>query len=330
MDKVSSDITVKIDDRVRLLSSLLAATRFPEDEWKRNPHGSHLHARATRKRLAQFTEHPSVAMLQAQLEQQISLESLFTAFLNLELADFSFHDASIFPADFDKQLQAFFTDAGLQAWWESEHDWRQGADDMNRLLNGMALKDFFRPFFGEIPETLVLMPNILYPSDQEITLRFEDQLIVIVPPRVAWGESPPWPYGEDPAHVYRAAIQNFGIVLMHEYLGKHAEALAQAAQTPLPLNDAIKALYPTWEAQFTVLFCAAAVALYLEDHVNVREANAFALMERKTRGIDILPAAISVLRRYRGDLATGKYRELADFLPMFPKQLKLATRIKAL
>ncbi len=329
MDTVSSDVIVRVDDRIRLLSSLLAATRFPEDEWQRNPHGSHLHARAARKHLADYSGQAAI-ILQAHLDGEIPLDSLFSVFLSLEMPDFQFSAANSFPADFNQQLQSFFTDADLQEWWESEPDWQQSAHDMNRLLDGVALKDFFQPFFGDIPETLVLMPNILYPSDQEITLRFEDQLIVIVPPRIAWGESPPWPYGEDPAHVYRAAIQNLGALLMHEYLQKYPEALAQASQTPLPLNNALMALYPTWEAQFTNIFCAAAVALYLEDHVSAREANAFALMERKTRGIDILPAAISVLRRYRSDLAIGKYKGLADFLPMFPKQLKLATRIKAL
>lgn len=330
MDTVSSDVIVKVDDRVRLLSTLLAATRFPDDEWQRNPHGSHLHARATRKRLADYDGQAAALSLQAQLDGQTPLDALFAAILTLKLPDFRFSGNDHFSDVFAEELQAFFNNADLQAWWDSEPDWQQSASDMNRLLEGMALKSFFHPFFGDIPETLVLMPNILYPSDQEITLRFEDQLIVIVPPRVAWGESPPWPYGEDPAHVYRAAIQNFGALLMREYLQNHSSKLAEVSQTPLPLNETLLTLFPTWEAQFTNIFCAAAVALYLEDHVSAREANAFALMERKTRGIDILPAAISVLRRYRSDLALGKYRELADFLPVFPKQLKLATRIKAL
>ena len=41
-----SDVRVKLDDRVRLLGAVLAATDYPEQMQRVKPHGTHAHARA--------------------------------------------------------------------------------------------------------------------------------------------------------------------------------------------------------------------------------------------------------------------------------------------
>ncbi|MBZ0288207.1 MAG: hypothetical protein K8I30_11380, partial [Anaerolineae bacterium] len=54
------DVVVRLDDRIRLMSALLAATNWPDKSQERQPHGTHAHARATRKYLAEWIKHDAV------------------------------------------------------------------------------------------------------------------------------------------------------------------------------------------------------------------------------------------------------------------------------
>lgn len=155
-------------------------------------------------------------------------------------------------------------------------------------------------------------------------------LICVAPPRLAWGDSPPWPFDEDPAHIYRGALTEYGRLLLLAYLRTNTGRVAEAAKTPMPVGEQFQNLHPTWEDQFITLFVAAAVAIYLEDHVNKAEASAYVLMARKAQGMTILPGTVSVLRRYLSEKASGRYESLLDFLPIFPKQLRIAKKIVTL
>ena len=117
---------------------------------------------------------------------------------------------------------------------------------------------------------------------------------------------------------------------MSSYLRAHAEQLGDPNENPLPITDKFRALYPTWTEQFANLFVAGAVAIYLEDHVSQAEANAYVLLERKMRGLEILPGVIHVLRHYLRELETGRYQTLLDLLPNFSRRLRIANKIVSL
>ena len=69
MAQVMDSVEVVIDNRVRLMSALLAATSWPDDEQTRKPHGTHAHARGTRKLLQVYDKHPAVLIMQALLDR---------------------------------------------------------------------------------------------------------------------------------------------------------------------------------------------------------------------------------------------------------------------
>jgi hypothetical protein len=198
------------------------------------------------------------------------------------------------------------------------------------MFKGIEFRPFLKPFLGEVSEELIFIPSISYPTNLEIGIRHNNELVCVAPPRLAWGDSPPWPFDEDPGHVYRAALSQYGRLLMLAYLRENAEQLATVAETPLPVSDQFRAKFPTWQEQFTNLFVAAAAALYLEKTISKAEANAYILMERKTNGMVILPAMVSVLRRYLSEYEKGRYKSIIDFLPVFPKQLRVANKIVTL
>jgi hypothetical protein len=325
----TSDITVKLDDRVRLLSAVLAASRYPEQAQQRRPHGTHAHARATRKLLAPLQDHAAVQMTQTLLDQGAPLEALFTLVMAAHFPDMKVERPPRWlPNGWSDAMADFYTRANLAQWWREEDDaWQKPREDAARILEKAVFKPFLKPFVGEVTENFVFIPNISYPTDHEMGLRLVRDLVALIPPRLAWGDSPPWPYHEDPTHVYRAALAQYGYMLMMTYLRAHAAQVAEAAQTPLPVSDQFGL---TWQEQFTSLFVAGAVAIYLEDHVSKAEADAYMLMERKVRGMTILPGVVSVLRRYLSELEAKRYQNLIDFLPVFPKQLRVAKKIVTL
>src|SRR2546421_9158022 len=81
MDK--RQVTVRYDDRVRLLSAVLAATNYPDKAQDRKKHGTHLHARGTRKAVAEHTHQPAVSSMQALLDQKVPLSSMYSYVLRL-------------------------------------------------------------------------------------------------------------------------------------------------------------------------------------------------------------------------------------------------------
>ncbi len=326
-----SDVIVRLDDRIRLMSALLAATNWPEKSQQKQPHGTHLHARATRKYLADHLNHPAVQSMQHLLEQGAPLEAMYTFILCLSWPGLTLEIDRLpawVPSGWVMDIRDFYTTSNLVQWWRREDVlWQKSLTESQRMFKNVNFKPFLESFLGEINEDLVFVPNISYPSDQEIGIRIGRELVCIAPPRLAWGDSPPWPFDEDPAHVYRAALSQYGRLLLMTYLRANAAKLADVTKTALPVGDHLAALYPTWEEQFTALFVSAAVAIYLEDHVSQAEAKAYVLMARKAQGLTILPGTISVLRRYLSEREAGRYQSLLDFLPVFPKQLRVAKRI---
>lgn len=332
VEQGTTDVIVQLDDRVRLMSALLAATAYPDQAQHRRPHGTHAHARATRKYLHNWHDHPAAAGLETLLDQGAPLDALFTLALALRMPEMTFPQLPRWvPISWDTQIRSFYEQANIAGWWQEETEvWARGLIESRRMFEGVLLKPLFEPFVGTVPEQLIFLPNISYPTDTELALRVGGTLVAIVPPPLAWGDSAPWAFDRDLAHVYRAAIVAYGRLLMSQYLRQHADRITEAASTPLPLNDQMRALYPTWQEQFTAYFLAGLVAIYLEERVNPQEALAYVLMERKTRGMAALPAVVSVMRRYLSEFEAGKFKELADFLPLFPKQLRIANRLVSL
>lgn len=314
------------------MSALLAATSWPDDEQARKAHGTHAHARATRRMVQVYDKHPAVLILQALLDRGLPLEEAFTYILHQDWPGLAgdYHPTWA-PPTWSRHLLNFYEKSALADWWAEENDtWQRSLRESQAMFQTVTLGDFLKPFVGDVADDLVFVPNVCYPTDVELGIVTDGTLYCIAPPRLAWGDSPPWPFDEDPAHVLRAALIQFGRLLMTRYLAAHEAALIDAAQHKLPVNSDFAAQHPTWEAQFLQLFGAGIVAIYLEDYVSPQEAQAYVLMEKKVQGLKELPGVVSVLRRYLSGFAEGNYAEFAEYLPYFGKHLRVAKTITAL
>lgn len=328
----SPKLEVRIDDRARLMSALLAATTWPDQEQALRRHRAHVHARYTAKQVLAHANHAAVETLQTLLNQSVPLEAIYTYALSLSWPDLTLKtNIPWAPLHWNEQIGDFLVKTSLLDWWAEESDsWQRACDQVRQVVGQADLYAFFKPFIGDIREQLVLMPTISYPSDREIGVRVDGQLFCIVPPRIAWGDNEPWPFNEDAAHIFRGALSEFGRLLMVAYLRQNAAAVAPVATQPLPVGEKFRETHLTWGDQFIGLFVIGAVALFLEQTISLQEAKAYTLIENRVHGITIIPGVVSVLKRYLSEYAEGRYRELAEFLPNFPNHLRVAKRVVSL
>jgi hypothetical protein len=325
-------VQVRIDDRARLLSAILAATSWPDDEQTRKPHGVHAHARGTRRVVSGFAHHPAVHAMQTLLDKWAPLEAVYTYVMRLSWPGLETDEIPRWvPPKWNEQLKHFYEVTNLAEWWAEEEDrWSGAKTAAETALDGADFYAFLEVFIGPIAETLMFIPNICYPTDTEIGVRRGTELCCLAPPRIAWGSNPPWPFDEDPAHVLRAALSQYGRLLLLAYLRQHADALAPLAWQKLPITAQFAAKYPTFNEQFAALFVVGAVGLFLERTISKQEAKAYVLMRTKAEGVTILPGMVSVLGRYLEGRAAGRWNELIDYLPHFPRQLRVAKTITTL
>jgi len=328
-----SVISVKIDDRIRLMSVVLSATDYPMQAQARKKHHPHAHARGCAKMLhdKDMTKHPAVVALQALLDDNVSLKEIYTLIMMCDWPQLTIEQLPKWvPPRWNEHLWDFYKEANLEQYWkDSQSDWDNAVEQLTNVGKNVRFKEFLAQFVGEIEEDFIFMPNICYPANEEIGVRTNNnQLITIVPPPLAWGDSPPWPFDEETmlTHSYRAGLTEYGRLLLETYLKQYADKVAEASQKSMPVDDKFKDLHKTWEDQFTSLFVTGAVAIYLEDYVHKAEAKAYILMEKKARGMTIVPGVVSVLRRYLQERGK-KFENLADFLTVFPSQLRVAKRI---
>ncbi|MCA9889788.1 MAG: hypothetical protein KC546_15520 [Anaerolineae bacterium] len=332
---VNMPVTVSLDDRIRLLSAVLAATHYPQEAQDRGRHLAHSHARNTQKYLLNqgMNEHPAVKSLEDMLNRKVPLEALFTMMLLMPWPDLEVDSLPPFvPGNWPQQLHDFYLKSNIRGFWtENELPWQDAVTQSKLIFENVSFNEFLGQFTGDVSEKFVFMPNISYPAVEEMGLRYKDQLIAIVPPPQAWGDSPPWPYDDETQliSVYRGAVTQYARLLLHGYFRLNTEKLEEAKEKELPISDELKVVYPTWEDQFMMLYTKALVAMYLEDHVDPLEAKAYMLIERKANSIALLPGTISVLRRYLRERG-NRYESFMDFLPYFPTQLRVAKRIVSL
>lgn len=267
--------------------------------------------------------------MQALLDNGAPLEAMYTLVAHLPWPSLAISSLPKWvPSSWNTHLADFYQQAKLTDWWQAEQSlWDAAVSQSELVFKGTRFKAFLGQFVGDIDQELVFIPNIGYPTTREIAMSIGNkQLVAICPPRLAWGDSPPWPFDEDKHYVHRVALAQYARLLLIPYLRNHADVVSEAAKNELPVSDQFRALYPTWGEQFVNIFITAAIAVYIEQH-DEREARGYIQEQVKIHNIKILPGAVNVLKRYLQEREAGKFQTLSDFIPVFPKQLKVAKRI---
>ncbi|HRQ41438.1 MAG TPA: hypothetical protein PLD25_26255 [Chloroflexota bacterium] len=277
-------IEVKIDDRARLVTAVLAASDWPDEEQKQLTHAVHPHAKQTRQFVQKYKYHQAIRGVNEALLNGVTLEELFSTAVRCAWP--TFEPAEPLPhllkierwarslADFEHD-----TDIATTLWVQYQDVWQAAVDALQRIFADGRVASFLDRLTQMTNPQMVIMPNLVYPALTAVLATTQDTLYLLLPPPKAVGESPPWPYDEDPPTVVTTVCQHLSIRLMADRLA----ALERAQRE---------------------LFRHAATTLCLETAFDEFEAQAYQLRIKKTGNLPTLPVVTDQLRRYlNGDLA---------------------------
>ncbi len=255
-----TQVNIVIDDQLRLITAVLAASHWPDHEQAQLTHAVHPHAKQTRQYLAQYNTHPAVIWVNQVIERGEPLDDVFTA-ISQNVQQEAFAD--------------FLTTTKLTTFWQ-EHAalWDEAKSDLTDIFKESQLPAFLNQISDDpLTQTIRIMPNLTYPSLSPVLVSDFDTLTLLPSLPKAVGESPPWPYGEDPGWVHTNVCRR----LVQFALADTMEFLPEIKQA---------------------LLTHAAVTLYLETAVDEGEAMAYMVRSKKQHKLPTLPLVVENLRAY--------------------------------
>ena len=273
------NVQVVIDGRARLGMALLAASRWPELEQKQVTHAVHPHAKQTRQFVADAAAgQPAVVRLNQHLKIGWPVDVLFTAGLRCDWP--ALQPQEPLPIVFDDEqwamwLRQFSRSKDWPTFW-AQHAaaWQDAAADLSAIFQNSPLPAFLGQISGRpFTHTIAIVPNLVYPALTAVLAPTADTFYLLIPPPKAVGESPPWPYAEDPGWVHAQTIRR---LLQHI------------------LADELDKLTDEQEA----LLLHAAAALYMEQAIDDGEALAYVVRSKKQHNLPRLPLVVEKLRDY--------------------------------
>jgi hypothetical protein len=276
-------LTVRTDHRFRLVGALLAAGDWPEYEQSLKAYKAHRVADAAHKFFALHAGHSAASALRKLAGSGEGLPVMYRHALNED-----------WPAGFSEWIKEFerVTDA-VQFFTEHQPDFAQAEADARSVLSRADLRQFLLDLLGADERAYTFIPNLLYPGRQPVAVAAPAEVAVTAPPPIAWGTSHPWRYSERP----------------DEALGIIAEAFTRhLVAEKLPAE-----LQPHAE----VLGLAGAVH-FLREAEGHDAGDQLMVMQKKTRGLQQLPAVVMQLETLLAERRAGQYPSgVLDYVSRF-------------
>lgn len=272
-----SEVTITIDERARLVTAVLAASQWPQQEQAQLTHAVHPHAKQVHHFVLPFRGHPAVIGVNAALANGVPVDDLFAALLRCTWPELTPQEA--LPANVNPDwvtVVADFAQATAVATFWADHDapWHEAVTDLQAICQQSHLPDFIGRLSGRpLPKKLVVMPNLIYPALHSVLAETDATLYLLLPPPKAVGESPPWPFREGPDWVLAEACHRLVAYSM-------ADVLAQAG------------------AERAQLTTRAAITLFLEEALGEAEAMSYMVRCKRQFKLPTLPLAVDELRQF--------------------------------
>ncbi len=285
-----STFNVAIDERMRLVTAVLAASDWPDEEQKQQPHAVHSHAKQLRQFVQPFRSHPAVNGVNEALLNGVELEELFSAALRSTWPDFA--PTTELPHllkinEWVHSLADFARETSIMTLFWPKHTavWQEALSDLKKILAGDRLLSILGQLHdGEIETAVTLMPNLVYPALTPVVATTDDALLLLLPPPKAVGESPPWPYDEGPGWVVATVCRQ-----LIPYLLVTELAQMNRREQHLALHTA-------------AAFC-------LDQLMDESEAQAYLLRSKKAHDMLELPALFAKLQ---AEIESGNGRPLTS------------------
>ena len=273
-----STLTIKIDERLRLVTAVLAISNWSDDEQRQLTHAVHPQAKQVRHFLHTFSAHPAVIAANEALRNGVVLSDLFSAALRCTWPAFTPTMALPQVHKIEAWLPALATFARETAvaskyWPQQTAVWQEAAAALGSIFTDDQILNCLAQLSDQpVATSLTLMPNLIFPALTPIVATQKGDLTLLLPPPKAVGESPPWPFDEDPGWV---------VATVAEQLIPHllASELARLDEGERPLAS--------------YLAVAHCLAHMLDDF----EAQAYLLRAKKAHNLPQLPAMFARLQK---------------------------------
>jgi hypothetical protein len=269
-------LTVLIDERARLVTAVLAASDWPAIEQGHVPHAVHLHSKQLRQYVRPFHEHPAVTLVNQRLSKGGNPAEFFTSALGCSWPGFV--PLELLPngwQDWPPALVNFAEQTKIAAFWVAYNEpWEDACAGLETIFAQSQIVPFLGQLLGQpVPKNVAVMPTVTYPMLNPVLAETADTLFFILPPAKAWGESPPWPHGEDPGWVVTQTCWHLAGYFLADTLCKIDE-MGQS------------------------LLLHAAVTLCLENEFDEAEAMAYLVRSKKEHKLPRLPSVVEQMRNY--------------------------------
>lgn len=295
--------SVLIDDRARNLSALLAATDWPQREQAVKPHDVTPQAHLLNRQVQPFHDHPAARYLQAQIDANANLTDLFRRALSQP------DNADIEASALDSHLTDFSAAAQSDLLWQTQAEaWQDARQAVEVHITGVDIPGFLARFYGPSVLDYSYLPNLLYPTNQTIHFMVDDRAYCLFPPRLAWGQNPPWPFSEDREYVLKIGMLSF------------SKLAATTLFTDYP--DIVNYLTNN-ASELQALLAYGITALFL-DEVEPGAGSAFIMIEKRQNNLVNLPFVVELLENYLETQTKGLHTTLAGYLSEFVEGLQSA------
>jgi hypothetical protein len=259
--------------------AVLAASDWPNREQAQQTHAVHPQAKQTRYFAREFAAHPAVTYTNRALAAGAPVNDLFTAALRSRWPTFA--PAEPLPPTLSdglwlSALADFHQDTAISNtfWPQHEAAWYEAQSELAVIFQHSQLAQFLGRLSGRpLAQAITILPNLVYPALTPVVAPTQLSLFLILPPPKAVGESPPWPFAEDPGWALATACGQLTAYLL-------ADTLAQLDTTQ------------------QILLKHAATTLFLEQEIDDAEALAYQLRSRKEQKLPRLPLVVEALRNY--------------------------------
>jgi hypothetical protein len=267
-------IDIRIDDRIRLVASVLLLTKFVDENSGWQPHPLRT---GTLAFLRAYESHPCItASREIAGSQWMSAFYCYAVLLEPEAGTFALRPDAVpavynarFVKDFEERgysdlLRRFYEDTEIARFWSRTEDlWREVLEDCRYCLQGCGLDEFLSLFFGAFPCRLAVVPNPLDPP----TFGFGPSdgttaYAIWGPPAVPPDSEEPVRYARYGNELARSVFHEFA----HSLWDDARKGYPALMEKTLPLEDEMvlkgwfPTMYPTWEQRLDEIVIRAATA----------------------------------------------------------------------
>jgi hypothetical protein len=272
-----SNVTVQLDNRMRLAGAILAATIWPDMEQAQERHAVHYQAKVTRQYMRQFAHKPAVTRLNQMLRANMPIYKPFAVLARCNWPQVAPQER--LPTTFADGLWLYqagklCAEADLEAglWQPHAAEWDEATAQLAAIFQNVALAEFLGRLRGRpLQREIAIYPNLLYPALQPVVTQTQTTYGLVLPLPKAVGESPPWPYSEGVDWVLATTCQHLLGYVMNGEMKKQAPA----QQT---------------------LFLHAASVLFLEETMGDSAAMGYMIQAKRQFKLPGLPLAVEKLR----------------------------------